>query len=71
MITSRVKETMESQGVTMRELISRTGLSMQTVNRARGAMISRCALETLAVIAGALKVKTKDLYEEVGPEGQA
>lgn len=64
MIASRVKETMEAQGVTMRELIARTGLSMQTVNRARGPMIARCTLETLASIAGALGVTTKDLYEE-------
>ena len=64
MITSRVKETMEDQGVTMREFTARTGLSMQTVNRARGPMISRCTLETLAAIAGALGVEVKDLFEE-------
>ena len=64
MIISRVKETMEGQGVTMRELMSRTGLSMQTVNRARGPMIARCTLETLATIAAALGVKVKALFEE-------
>ncbi len=64
MIASQVKEIMEDQGVTMRELVNRTGLSMQTVNRARGNMIGRCTLETLAVIAAALGAKTKDLYRE-------
>jgi len=64
MIASQLKEIMEDQGVTMRELVSRTGLSMQTVNRARGQMIGRCTLNTLATIAAALGVKAKDLFEE-------
>ena len=64
MITSRVKEVMEGQGVTMRELVKRTGLSMQTVNRARGDLIGRCTLDTLATMATALGVKVKDLFEE-------
>lgn len=64
MIASQVKEIMEDQGVTMRELVSRTGLSMQTVNRARGDMIGRCTLDTLAAIAGALGCRVKDLFEE-------
>ena len=37
---------------------------MQTVNRARGPMIVRCTLETLATIAVALGVKIKDLFDE-------
>jgi len=65
MITSRVKETMKDKGITMRGLVSRTGLSMQTVNRARGQMIGRCTLDTLATIAGALGCRVKDLFEEV------
>ena len=64
MIVSRVKEVMQGQGITMRELVGRTGLSMQTVNRARGEMIGRCTLDTLATIAGALGVKVKDLFVE-------
>jgi DNA-binding Xre family transcriptional regulator len=64
MLTSRVKKTMEDQGVTMRELTAKTGLSMQTVNRARGPMIDRCTLGTLATIAAALGVKVKELFEE-------
>lgn len=64
MITSRVKEEMEGQGVTMRELVNRTGLSMQTINRARGPLISSCTLDTLRFIAGALDVKVKDLFTE-------
>jgi len=64
MISSKVREVMDSQGVTVREVIERTGFAKETINRARGPMISRCTLETLAVIAGALGVKTKDLYDE-------
>lgn len=64
MMLSRVKEVMKDQGVTMRELVNRTGLSMQTINRARGQMIGRCTLDTLATIAGALGCRVKDLFEE-------
>lgn len=64
MIVSRVKEVMQGQGITMRELVGRTGLSMQTVNRARGEMIGRCTLDTLATIARALGCRVKDLFKE-------
>lgn len=64
MITSRVKEVMKGQGITMRELVNRTGLSMQTINRARGDLIGRCTLDTLATISAALGTKVKDLFSE-------
>jgi len=65
MITSKVKNTMEEKGMTVRGLAEKTGLALETIMRARGDMIGRCTLETLATIAGALGVRTKDLYEEV------
>jgi transcriptional regulator with XRE-family HTH domain len=64
MIESRVKAAMEGKGMTVRELSSVTGIAPRTIMRARGPLIARCTLETLASIAGALGVKTKDLYEE-------
>jgi len=64
MLKSKVKPAMSDANVTMRALVAKTGLSMQTVNRARGPMIVRCTLETLATIAVALGVKIKDLFDE-------
>lgn len=64
MIQSKVREVMEAQGMTVRKLMELTGLADGTILRARGPMIARCTLETLATIAGALGVKAKDLYEE-------
>lgn len=64
MFTSNVKSEMEKAGLSVQALSGRTGLSTNTIMRARGPMISRCTLETLAAIAGALGVKVKDLFEE-------
>jgi len=64
MLKSRIKEVMEQKGVTIRQLVSMTGLSSGTLHRARGDLIGRCTLDTLATIAAALGVKTKALYEE-------
>lgn len=64
MISSKVREVMEAKAVTVREVMERTGLAKETVNRSRGPMIARCTLETLATIAGALGVQTKDLYQD-------
>lgn len=64
MITSKVKEVMEEQAVTVRALAEKTGLALETVMRARGKMIGRCTLDTLTLIATALGVKIKDLYKE-------
>ena len=64
MITSHLREAMQERGATIRGLSERTGLAAETIKRARGNLISRCTLETLATIAAALGVRTKDLYEE-------
>jgi len=64
MIISNIKWIMEDQKVTVRALMARTGLSNETILRARSEKIRLCRLDTLATIAGVLGVRTKDLYEE-------
>ncbi|MDD4701670.1 MAG: helix-turn-helix transcriptional regulator [Desulfovibrio sp.] len=64
MIRSNLKEIMERLDVTYKQLEEKTGVSSQTITRARGAMISECRLSTLETIAQALGVTTKDLYDE-------
>ena len=64
MLKSRIKEVMEQKGVTIRQLVSITGLSSGTLHRARGDLIGRCTLDTLRVIATAMGVKVKDLFSE-------
>ena len=64
MIISNIRWIMEDQKVTVRALMARTGLSNETILRARSEKIRLCRLDTLATIAGALGVRTKDLYEE-------
>lgn len=62
---SKIDDLMWGNKVRVTELIRRTGLSAETVNRARKSeTLSSCTLKTLHVIAQALGVKTKDLYEE-------
>jgi len=65
MISSNVSKIMTAKGRTYEAIQKATGLSPQTVARARGPRIGTCTLNTLATIAGALGVGTKDLYEEV------
>lgn len=64
MLTSHVRQVMEEKGLTVREVVEKTGLAKQTINRARGDLIGRCTLDTLATIAGALGAKVKDLFSE-------
>lgn len=64
MIKSNLKEIMERLDVTYKQLEEKTGLSSQTITRARGGMINECRLSTLATMARALGVTTKDLYDE-------
>lgn len=64
MLAGKVKEVMEQNGVTIRQLAGMTGLSSGTLHRARGDQFTKCTLETLATIAGALGVKVKALFEE-------
>lgn len=63
-ITSKVKPLMTEKNVTVVGMMTLTGLSNETVMRARDQRIESCSLRTLAAIAGALGVRTKDLYEE-------
>ncbi len=64
MIKSRVKELMEQKGITYVMLESQTGLSNQTITRARNEFINECRISTLEAIAKALGVKVKDLFDE-------
>ena len=61
---SRVREQMERIGETVQGLADKTGLSPQTIMRARGSRVGTCTLNTLATIAGALGCRVKDLFEE-------
>ncbi len=67
MITSRIKNIMESKGMTYAGLERLTGLSSQTVTRARSPRIREMTLGTLSVIADALDVNIKDLFDEIVP----
>ncbi|MDR1685326.1 MAG: helix-turn-helix transcriptional regulator [Desulfovibrio sp.] len=70
MLTSNVKEIMEKQGVTIRAMAEKTGLSDVTILRARRKHIAQCRLSTLEIIAKCLGCKVKDLFEEdLGPAG--
>ena len=72
MFTSNVKDIMKKKKTTIRDLISATGLSSKTINKARqDEGIAECRLSTLGRIAGALGVKTKRLYDETGEQPEA
>lgn len=62
MLRSNIKEIMVAKGVTYKELEDKTGLSSQTITRARSHLISECRLSTLWSIARALDVDVKDLF---------
>lgn len=64
MIRSKLKERMSDAGMTIQVLADKTGLSTNTITRARGDLIGRCTLDTLATIAEALACRVKDLFEE-------
>jgi lambda repressor-like predicted transcriptional regulator len=64
MLISRVKEKMEERGKTVLSLSVETQLATETIMRARDHRIRLCKLETLEVIAQALGVAVKDLFEE-------
>lgn len=64
MIKSRIKEVMRERGMTYASLEQKTGLSSQTITRARGEMIRECRLSTLELIAHALDVRITDLFAE-------
>lgn len=64
MLTSNIKALMEEKKVTIREMMEKTGLSGETITRARKEQISLCRLTTLETIAKYLGCKVKDLFEE-------
>lgn len=63
-IMSKIKQIMEFRRVTVRGLADMTKLSTRTVMFARGPQITQCRLETLVLIAAALGVRVKDLFDE-------
>ena len=64
MITSNLKAIMEQKGVSIKKMSEDSGLAEMTLQRARGQKIGQCKLDTLAVMARYLGVKTRDLYSE-------
>jgi DNA-binding Xre family transcriptional regulator len=65
MFQSNLKNIMVNKNVTLRGLVNLAGISKQTIVTARQDKgISQCRLATLAQIASALGVFTKDLYDE-------
>lgn len=64
LFSSKIDDLMWAKRVRVAELIRKTGLSAETINRARKSeTLPSCTLKTLSIIAHALGVKTKDLYE--------
>ena len=64
MITSNVRKIMENNKVTIREMVEQTGLSDNTILRARCEQINQCRFYTLETIANFLGCKVKDLFDE-------
>jgi DNA-binding Xre family transcriptional regulator len=69
-IKSNIKALMEEKGKTVRGLAEETDISDKTIMRSRGPLIEACSLKTLEVIAQALGVRVKDLFEEGEQGGQ-
>ena len=64
-IKSNVREIMEAKGFTLRKLEDKTGLNHVTILNARSdEKIQSCRLNTLQIIAAALGVSVKDLFDE-------
>lgn len=64
MIQSNIKTIMERKKITYVMLERATGLSSQTITRARGPRIREVSLDKLETIARALGVPIKDLFDE-------
>ena len=64
MIKSRLRYWMEKKRITYAALEKMTGLSSQTITRARDELIRECRLSTLENVAKHLGCKIKDLFEE-------
>ena len=69
MLVSKVKQVMEQRGFTIKQLVKTTGLAEETIMRARRGggtgQLGSCTLQTLEIMANALGVKVKDLFEEL------
>lgn len=65
MIRSNVKFIMEDKKITYAMLERITGLSSQTITRARSDRIREISLDKLETIAQALGVPLKDLFDQV------
>jgi len=64
MLTSNIKSIMKERKVTIRAMVADTGLSGDTISRARKDQISMCSLGTLGIMAKYLGCKIKDLFDE-------
>ena len=65
MFRSNVNQLLEEKGMSTYALAEKSGISRQSLFKARqDAGISECRLSTLARIARALGVETKDLFDE-------
>lgn len=64
MVISKVKTVMKNKRMTVRRLMELSGLSNETILRARKAQIAQCRLETLEAIAKCLGCQIKDLFDE-------
>lgn len=63
-IISKVKQVMEREGFTIRKMEDKTGLTHVTILNARSDdRIINCKLSTLHIIASAMDVSIKDLFD--------
>jgi DNA-binding Xre family transcriptional regulator len=67
---SRLPELMKAKGVTIYDLIEQTGLSKETITRARDHRIQHCSLLTLSKIAAALDTSPRELFESTSSPGE-
>lgn len=65
MIVSNIPKIMNEKKMSYRRLTELSGISGQTIYRARGAFICECRLSTLDALAKALGVELKALFDEV------
>ena len=64
MLSSNLDKIMIEKRVSFRDMVRKTGLSGETINRARKNKINCCTLKTLEKIAAYLKCDIKDLFDE-------
>ena len=64
MFTSNIRRLMREKKKTFREVVQESGISMQTIHKARtDGEIATCRLSTLGRIANALEVPVKELFD--------